>query len=193
MVDPFEGKWNKLDETSYLDQAKATTKVIWLGRPTKFIVAGIPIVTELSNDDLIALFRVSGLETKSYLISSYGDWEEFSKSCHTIWYKDGKDWKDRDAQNYNLHELVHEREKDPKFIRHVDPATGVSEFDSDIIVTAYDPEIRKRLIVDGIHRAVILTNETKQRTRIPRAMIYECQGRAVDRIFPCDFPYLKIN
>src|SRR2546425_12829664 len=109
MGDPFVGKWNNLDESKYLDETRVRTQVIWLGRPIVIIVQGCQIVSGLSNDDLIPLLRISGMETKSHLISSYGDWDVFAKSSHVVWYKDGKDWKDPTAQNYTLDELAKEK------------------------------------------------------------------------------------
>jgi hypothetical protein len=145
----------------------------------------------LSNDDLIPLLNDSNLETKSYLISSYNDWDSFAKTCYVVWYRDGKDWKDPIAQNYTLIELAEEKKADPRFIRKLVPAHGISEFTSNIILTAYDPEAAKRLIVDGVRRSVILTNESINHRRIPNAIIYECQGKHVDRIFPADFAHLQ--
>ena len=44
----------------------------------------------------------------------------------------------------------------------------------DIIITAYDTDKRKRLIIDGIHRASILTNECD--VEFSPVKIYECYG-----------------
>jgi hypothetical protein len=57
-------------------------------------------------------------------------------------------------------------------------------------VTAYDTKKDKRLIIDGIHRAAILTSETEKQCSMPSARIYECYGDNVDKIFPCDFSHL---
>jgi hypothetical protein len=65
----------------------------------------------------------------------------------------------------------------------------ISKNDSDFM-TAYDTKKDKRLIIDGIHRAAILTSETEKQCSMPSARIYECYGDNVDKIFPCDFSHL---
>jgi hypothetical protein len=84
-----------------------------------------------------------------------------------------------------LSELVSEKipKNDSDFMR-------TRDFENDIIVTAYDTKKDKRLIIDGIHRAAILTPETEKQCSMPSARIYECYGDNVDKIFPCDFSHL---
>jgi hypothetical protein len=63
----------------------------------------------------------------------------------------------------------------------------------DSIITVYDQTIQRRLIVDGIHRAAALTMECEGSpdAKILPVTIFECFGRNVNVIFPCDIPQLR--
>jgi hypothetical protein len=78
----------------------------------------------------------------------------------------------------------------PEFIRRTMAGGEPEEFASDPIVTALDTRTNKRLIVDGIHRSVILTNEGRSKVRVPSAELVECYGSRVSHIFPFDFSHL---
>jgi hypothetical protein len=57
-----------------------------------------------------------------------------------------------------------------------------------------DTRKQKRLIVDGVHRTTILTNESDNiSSTASRAEIWECYGAKVDVIFSCDIIYLWIQ
>jgi len=183
MTDIFQMQWKSLPEQTYIDEARGTTKVIWLGRLSAIETGAdripVQVVTE---NDLLSLFKIIGLRTRQCSIDSYDQWEKFEESCHLVRYKNGKFWQDEDAENYALTEFAVEKENDPEFIRN-------GEFNRHIIITGYDTQRDKRLIIDGIDRSTILTNERRKRHRVPTATIYECYGSTVDRIFPCDFSH----
>jgi hypothetical protein len=187
MTDVFQVNWKPLSSQEYLDAARKATDLIWLGRSAYVPIPGVPIILQVATDqDLIDLFNLLDIKTRRYEINqSYDEWKEFSNSCFTVWYKNNKGWKDVGAQNYMLSELVSEKipKNDSDFMR-------TRDFENDIIVTAYDTKKDKRLIIDGIHRAAILTSETEKQCSMPSARIYECYGDNVDKIFPCDFSHL---
>jgi hypothetical protein len=58
------------------------------------------------------------------------------------------------------------------------------------IVTAYHTEIKKRVIVDGFHRAVAVEIESEKSKSIPEVTILECYGNLVHTIFPFEFCHL---
>ena len=180
MADRFQGQWDPLGEQTYIDETRKATQVIWLGR---IAVLNQQYVVQLAtDDDLISLLKISGLGTRQCSIGSYDAWESFSESCYLVRYKNGKQWQHEDAENYTLKEFASEKQNDPEFARK-------GEFTHKIIISAYDTQRDKRVIIDGVHRATILTNECEKRLRIPNATIYECYGGTVDRIFPCDFSH----
>jgi hypothetical protein len=179
VADTFTGKWAPLTAKAYVDETREATQVIWLGRIAALNQQKVAFATD---DDLISLFQISRLGTRQWSIASYDAWESFSESCYLVRYKYGKQWQDEDAENYTLKEFACEKQKDPEFTRE-------GEFTHNIIISAYDTQRDKRVIIDGIHRATILTVECEKRLRIPKATIYECYGDAVDRIFPCDFSH----
>ena len=97
------------------------------------------------------------------------------------------DWHSPDAVNYPLRELAVDTKGSPEFIRKFDPLTFEPEdFGDNVLVTACDTKKNRRIILDGTHRAVILTNESNMKLLFPSASIIECYGDEVDRLFPFD-------
>ena len=180
MADTFTGKWAPLTAKTYIDETRKATQVIWLGR---IGVLNQKYVVQLAtDDDLISLLKISGLGTRQCSIATYDAWDGFSESCYLVRYKYNKQWQHEEAENYTLKEFALEKQNESEFIRN-------REFSHNIIITGYDTQRDKRVIIDGLHRAVILTNECEKQLRIPNAMIYECYGAKIDRIFPCDFSH----
>ena len=56
----------------------------------------------------------------------------------------------------------------------------------EVIITVFDTKKDKRLLIDGLHRAAALTMVCEENISIPKIVIYECYGKRVDIIFPCD-------
>ncbi|MBI4548286.1 MAG: hypothetical protein HY707_09915 [Ignavibacteriae bacterium] len=177
MVKTFTGRWNPLLEKTYIDETRKATQVIWLGR---IAVLNQYVVRLVTDNDLLCLFKIIGLCTRQCSIDSYDQWNHFADSCYLVRYKNDKQWQREDAENYTLKEFASDKQNDPEFTRQ-------GEFTGNIIISAYDTQRDKRVIIDGIHRATILTNECEKQLRIPNATIYECYGDKVDRIFSCDF------
>ena len=62
-----------------------------------------------------------------------------------------------------------------------------------IIVSAYDAAKCKRIIVDGIHQAAVITRRhTNQTEQFPTTIVYKWNGPFLNTIFPCDFCHLYI-
>jgi len=55
------------------------------------------------------------------------------------------------------------------------------------ILSAFHTGIRKRLIVDGCHRAVALETELARSKTIPIVTVLECFGSSVEIVFYDDF------
>lgn len=136
-------------------------------------------------EDLVILFDVTETKTRKCTINQGTDWKRFSDSCYVQGCMGGKTWKDVDGKKMPLRTWAKEKRNDHEFIRN-------RAFDNDIIITAYDTDKRKRLIIDGIHRASILTNECENRNiEFTPMKIYECYGKLVMTIFPCDIIQLR--
>ena len=58
-------------------------------------------------------------------------------------------------------------------------------FDNDIIITMYDTDKQKRLIIDGIHRATILRSEYENRhvELLSPMRVWECYGSRLLQFF----------
>ena len=173
MVLTFDSRFVTMSLSEYIEITKQF-RGIWL--------------MKLTDQNLIGLFQQLGLKAKQCEIDgSYEEWHEFYESCYTVWYKDkitGKQtrWESPTAQNYSLRELAEKMEciHENDFIRK-------GEFEQHNIITAYDQERDLRLLVDGIHRASILTMETVRHSKPPFAQIYELRGSRIDQVFVCDF------
>ncbi len=105
-------------------------------------------------------------------ITNIEDWREFSESCYLPVYKQG-DWSTPNAENWNLQEYA-------KF----NPTT-LSYANEILILSAYHTLLKKRIIIDGAHRAVEL--ESNLGKKLEEARIIECYGSQLHSIFPCDF------
>lgn len=120
-------------------------------------------------------FDDTDTRTKECVILTIEDWREFSESSFLPWYKSGLKYTDLDRVNYSLYEYA------ARYPSTLDPDQEMR------ILTAFHTEVRKRLIVDGCHRAVALETEVSKNNTIPIVTVLECFGSNVDRIFPCDF------
>jgi hypothetical protein len=67
---------------------------------------------------------------------------------------------------------------------------GYIFYNDNVIVTVFDTAKKKRLIVDGWHRAAALTMACEDGINIPEVRIIECAGNQVNVIFPCDIHQL---
>ena len=66
-------------------------------------------------------------------------------------------------------------------------------FSDRVFCTVYDTKKRKRLMVDGLHRARALTVVCDEGlATIPRVTVVECFGDRIDIIFPCDIHQLPL-
>lgn len=184
MAEIFAGKWLQLKPGSYIDEVRRSSDLISLIRVCQ---TGQQIA---SNFDIESLVGLSNLETRQYTITGPEEWNELANSCYTVRYKCEKHWQDQDAKNYSLVEWIGSEDylRDKK-VRPLEVKDG--KLPDDIIVTAYDTEKDIRLIVSGLHRAAALTIRTREcDSAIPSVRIYECRGRNVGILFPCDFVHL---
>ena len=69
---------------------------------------------------------------------------------------------------------------------------GEKPFDSSKqITTAYDDNSNRRLIVDGLKRAIRVEQLINKDNAIPELTIMECYGKIVRCIFPIEFMHVK--
>ena len=198
--------WRKTFQTlpivEYVRGARQRTSVIWWGmRPSldlnavhhalnlpSLISAPLIRLDFLPEHELVSLFDALDIRARTFSVRGFAEWDSFSKSGITVRYKNGLDWHSKTAVNYSLRDLASDTKGNPEFSRRVDPLSlEPRDFEDDVIVTAYNPVRKQRLIVDGIHRAAILTNESNDKSAFPSARVIECYGEKVDWLFPCDF------
>ncbi len=105
-------------------------------------------------------------------VSNYEDWKEFSESCYLAVYKQG-DWSSPNAENWALQEYA-----------KLNPST-LTYSKEILILSAFHTLLKKRIIIDGAHRAVALESNFNQ--DFGEARVIECYGSQLHSIFPCDF------
>jgi hypothetical protein len=62
----------------------------------------------------------------------------------------------------------------------------IDRFVDNTIITVFDSKKKKRLIIDGQHRASAITIACEKKDKIPKVRVLECYGKSVNLIFPCD-------
>jgi hypothetical protein len=143
---------------------------IWLGK-----LYSIP--------DLVKVFSNSRTELIECVVTKLSVWKEISRRSF-VPYVDVNRWS---KGIFSLKEFLSlpSTKDDTRFNR-------LQNNNEVKIVTAYHNLIKKRIIVDGFHRAVALENEIKGRKRksIPPIRIWECYGNLVHTIFPFEFSHL---
>ena len=183
MADTFSADWAQINILEFVQYTMFNTGVIWLGR-SAFVIdqhsRQIGACFLVNPEDLVSLFNITETKTRECIINRSHDWKTFSDSCYVQGCMDGKTWKDVDGKKMPLREWAKEKRNDHEFTRN-------RSFDDDIIITAYDADKRKRLIIDGIRRASILTNECENKdAEFSPMKIWECYGKQLITIFPCD-------
>jgi len=117
------------------------------------------------------------------VISSKELWKSMMGNAFLPWYKNEKSWKDRTAQNFTLYE----------YSLLAPPSNKIFEQTREItLISVYHTTLNKRLMVDGVHRAVGLQmklNESESE-HIPEVRVLECYGKDVVEMFRCDFIHL---
>jgi hypothetical protein len=60
-----------------------------------------------------------------------------------------------------------------------------------VIITAYDSDLNKRLVVDGMKRSIAIQRLVNQNIPIPELELIECYGPNIKLTFKDDFLHLK--
>lgn len=123
-------------------------------------------------------FVFTDTRIREVAITNIEDWREFSESCYLPVYKQG-DWSTPNAENWGLQEYA-----------KANPST-LSYPNEIMILSAYHTLLKKRIIIDGAHRAVAL--ESNLGENFAEARIVECFGSQLHSIFPCDFNNMVVR
>ena len=129
------------------------------------------------NYSLVNLSELRGF--RKYIIKSNSDWKTILEPSFLPDYKDQKSWNDPLAKNYLVIEkswLSKEELRSDKDI---------------IIITAYDSDLNKRLVVDGMKRSIAIQRLVNQNIPIPELELIECYGPNIKLVFKDDFLHLK--
>jgi len=102
-------------------------------------------------------------------------------------YKNGRSWNDPSAENFKVTEYclimpVEVRDRVDTIMRIAKDFT---------ITTAYHTTLDKRLIVDGVHRALGIESKIMQIGLFSIVNLIECYSNRIDENFEYDFKHLK--
>jgi hypothetical protein len=172
-------QFRPLKTEDFIRYAANNIAPVWLGK----VLRGIWIGTVFQIPDIRAVFNSSNTKVREIIIKDIPTWKKFSSSSF-IPYVEVNDWS---HGIYKLEDflLLDSTIVDARFNR-------LESEDALKIVTVYHTSIKKRVIVDGFHRASALELEIKngKRNVFPTVIIWECYGRFVHTIFPFEFSHL---
>ena len=141
------------------------------------------VILNDSLDILANIFNITRTQTYECIISSDNDWIDFiSDSCYSLNCEDGKSWTDVDGKKQTFLDWMATAtvRYDSKYIFERE------KFLDNIIITIFDTTKQKRLIVDGMQRAAVLTICSETGVSSPNVKVLECYGGRIDVLFPCD-------
>lgn len=119
-------------------------------------------------------------------ISSKERWKSTMKNAFLPRYKDGKNWEDPGAGNFTLYEYSLQVPLEVEF-----KANNILGRATEIKLTSvYHTTLHKRLVVDGVHRAIGLQLKINKSEHIPEVRLLECYGNNVVEMFKEDFKHL---
>jgi hypothetical protein len=161
--------WNHLELSELIMKSKEKVIVAWIGR-------------SLSKEDMLTLCNYLGVQSRQLKVGTREIWQqEIEKDCYVAHYHDGTgtevDCDNPSAVHFTLQEwgLIHGN--DPEYKNK----TG------DVLISTFDTIRKKRVIVDGIHRAAVMSSEYSNSSDFADRRIYEWYGPYVKQLFPFDF------
>jgi hypothetical protein len=192
----------------YLNHARKTG-IIWLGRLWVNPLSSFQIYDTLtisvnnpsiSIDETKSIFAIHGISCSKYIIRSCKEWMSFISSCYALacvaptdnWTTLGGkktqflEWIDDERVREKAEDPQQDLNKKSAFFKYDD---GIFQQDN-FLVTTYDCTKKKRLIIDGLHRAAALTMACEEHQTISEVNIVECLGDKVDILFPSDIHQL---
>jgi hypothetical protein len=161
--------WNHLDLQELIRKTKELTLVAWIG--------GI-----LSPQDVLTKCNELDVQARRLKVGTREVWQnEIENNGYVVSYHDGKgnlaNYNDPNAVHYTLQEYGAIHGNDPEY----QSKTG------DVLISAFDTIKKKRVIVDGIHRAAVMSSEYSKDSDFTDRKVYEWYGPNVKEIFPYDF------
>jgi hypothetical protein len=119
-------------------------------------------------------------------IRSQEQWKSMIEKASLPKYKGGKSWEDSTALNFTLYEYSLQVPSEVEFRANsiLGEAKGIK------LTSVYHTVLGKRLLVDGIHRAIGLQLEVNRNGQVPEVTLMECYGTKVAEMFKADFVHL---
>ena len=185
MDNPLSSGWVQLDliELIRVSIENDNVRVAWIGHQYK-----------QSPEHLLALCDLIEVKARQLKVSTREVWQnKIDNSGYVVDYHDGNGnpanvMTDSKAVHYTLQQYGDkygaEYSNNPKYRSKT----------RDILVSAYDTFKNKRVIVDGIHRAAVMSSTYSDDSDYSNRIVYEWYGDKVNELFPYDFkPFYRSN
>jgi hypothetical protein len=160
--------WTSLSLGELIRESKRLIKGYWIGRLE-------------SEEKVLAKCTQIGIRARQFRIGGKEIWQqEIQDDCNVVRYHDrmGKEvnYDDQNAVHIKAQDLGAKYGNDPEY----QSKTGA------ILISAFDTFKRKRVIVDGVHRAAVMSSIFSKNSDYTDRILYEWYGH-VRAIFPYDF------
>lgn len=128
----------------------------------------------------------ANIRSRSCKITSSVDWAALMDNSFIPRYKQGRQPNDLTAEIFSLKDYCLQANYPEQVY-----AAGLLKIAPSIqITTAYDNKLDRRLIVDGLKRAIGIQQIIRNNQTIPEATVLECYGTNVSEIFPMEFMHI---
>jgi len=167
--------WREISVIDYIEGA-TRTRINWIGN------------FNIKPDIVENIFYITKTKAREVIIGSCRQWQAFvSDSCFSLHVIPEGNWKNLDGKKEPLTDWINSqcRSQDPTLFKF-----DGKRFEDNKIITTFDIIKKKRLIVDGLHRAYALQKACNDGIKIPELKILDCYGSKIEVIFPCDIHQL---
>lgn len=142
------------------------------------------------NENQVTLIWIPSLpaniNSRRCKIISSEDWAALMDNSFIPRYRHGRQPNDLTAEIFSLKDYCLQTNY-PEQVN----ASGLLKIAPSIqITTAYDSNLNRRLIVDGLKRAIGIQQMIRDKQTIPESTVLECYGTSVNEIFPIEFMHI---
>lgn len=169
METAISSEWTPLDLRVLVRQTKNEAQGYWIGKFEP-------------EEQGLQMCNKTGVKGKQLKIGTREVWqEEIETDCYVVSYHDGMgkevDYNDPTAVHFTVQEYGTKHGNETEYQSKI----------GDILISALDTVKNKRVIVDGIHRAAVMSSKHSKNSDYTGRIVYEWYGPNVKEIFPYDF------
>jgi len=129
----------------------------------------------------------ANIKSRRCKITSVYNWTALMDNSFIPRYKQGRQPTDPTAEIFNLNSCClqanYPEQVQARLLLKIAPSIQIT--------TAYDNNLNRRLIVDGLKRAIGMKQMILLNQAIPESTVLECYGTNVSSIFPLEFMHIR--